>query len=78
MPLVWGVAITGIVFGSADFIIGSMGWQMVIEDHYADWLLEFFRKMPVRYCVSGFSVAFYLLASVHFMLTYGAYTVSLC
>lgn len=77
MPLAWGVITTGLIWGIADFVVGTVGWHMVIEDEYSDWLVEFFRQMPVGYCVAGFSFVFYLMAIVHFMLAYGAYTVSL-
>ncbi|KAH8289786.1 hypothetical protein KR054_010959 [Drosophila jambulina] len=74
IPLVWGVAITGIVCGTLDFVMGSMGWKMVIQDKYADWLIEFFREMSTRTCVSTCAVLFYVLAFIHFLLAYGAYT----
>jgi len=75
-PLKYGVITVGIAFGLTDFIVGSIAWDMVIRNKYPDYVVEFFRTMDTRICVSGFATVFWLMMTNHFLLIYAVFYVS--
>ncbi|XP_043641836.1 uncharacterized protein LOC122612349 [Drosophila teissieri] len=72
-PLKYGVVTVGIAFGVADFIVGSVGWDMVISNKYPDYVVEFFRTMDTQICVAGFAALFWLMMINHFLLIYAVF-----
>ncbi|EDV56434.1 uncharacterized protein LOC6546992 [Drosophila erecta] len=72
-PLKYGVVTVGIAFGLTDFIVGSIGWDMVISNKYPDYVVEFFRTMDTRVCVAGFATVFWLMMLNHFLLIYAVF-----
>ncbi|KMY93037.1 uncharacterized protein LOC6734038 [Drosophila simulans] len=72
-PLKYGVITVGLAFGLTDFIVGSIGWNMVIRNKYPDYVVEFFRTMDTRICVSGFATVFWLMMTDHFLLIYAVF-----
>ncbi|EDW90887.1 uncharacterized protein LOC6530238 [Drosophila yakuba] len=72
-PLKYGVVTVGIAFGLADFIVGSIGWDMVISNKYPNYVVEFFRTMDTQICVAGFATLFWLMMLDHFLLIYAVF-----
>ncbi|XP_016985849.1 uncharacterized protein LOC108049236 isoform X2 [Drosophila rhopaloa] len=71
IPLKYGVIIVGAISGLIDFILGSIGWDMVISNKFPDYVVEFFRTMNTRTCVAGFSALIWVLMIDHLLLIYG-------
>ncbi|XP_030375165.1 uncharacterized protein LOC115624574 [Scaptodrosophila lebanonensis] len=72
IPLRIGVIITGIMFGSCDTILGSIGLIMAIRNEYPMSIHEFFDKLDVRLWVSMFSATLFLMSCGDLLLVYGA------
>ncbi|XP_017125236.1 uncharacterized protein LOC108144683 [Drosophila elegans] len=72
LPLKYGVIIVGAVLGVVDFVMGSIGLEMIISHKYPDEVVEFFRTMDTRTCVAGVTAVIWVLMIDHFLLIYGA------
>nr|XP_016929903.1 uncharacterized protein LOC108009778 [Drosophila suzukii] len=70
MPLKYGVISAGVTFGFVDFIIGCVGWHMIVTNEYPNYAVEFFRTMDTQICVAGFSTVAWLLMTNNILLIY--------
>ncbi|KAH8338419.1 hypothetical protein KR059_003323 [Drosophila kikkawai] len=74
VPLEWGVMFLGLTYGITYFILGTTGLQMVFEGKYHEYLIWFFRKMPINSCVAVGSIVLYFMGFINLLLAYGAHS----